>query len=150
MNPILTFVRNYIGQPLQGVPSEFTLWLGGILREAEEGHLVMDFEVRKDMTNPIGTLHGGVMAAIMDEMMGFMVFCMNNEYLYNSINLTVDFLENGKVGDTIRASTNVIRKGNRIINAECTLHNQHGLLLARSSSNLASIPIKVQDYLSKK
>ena len=146
MNPILEYVKGFIGKPLSGVPSEFTLWLNGTLRQAEIGMLEMDFLVRKDMTNPMGIMHGGVMAAIMDEMMGFTVFCMQNEYFYSSVNLSVDFLESGKVGDTVTARAQLIRKGSRFVNMECTLKNQKGVLIAKASSNLATVPVKVPDY----
>ena len=64
---------------------------------------------------------------------------MNGEKdFFYSISLNVDFISNVRVGLTLRAKTNIIKKGARLINAECTLYGPEEKLLARGTSNLIS------------
>lgn len=135
-NAVLAWFQAHIGGEMTGSPSGVGRWLRGTLRSAEAGALVAEFTVREEMTNPMGILHGGMVAVIADELIGAAVFSLNRPYFYTSINLTVDFLHSARLGDVVVGSTTLTRAGQTVINAECTLHNADGTLLARASSNL--------------
>ena len=136
MNPILQFMQANVGKSLGMGPSPLAKWLDGTLVAADEGTLTADFVIRPDMTNPAGLLHGGVVAAIMDDLMGATVFALGAESFYTSVNLNVDYLYSARAGETIRARTEVIRQGKKIIHVECRITNAEGKLLAKSTSNL--------------
>ena len=118
-------------------------WLNGKLLEAEEGLLSFEFEVREEMTNPMGILHGGMSALIMDEVIGATVHTLNRDVYYTSVNLGVDFLKSSPAGSTIKATAQIIRPGKTIVNAECKVYNQKGDIIAKGMSNL------VRTYQSK-
>ena len=61
-NQALEFFQANIGQTFAQSPSPLSRWLGGILLQAEEGMLEASFVVRQEMTNPMGTLHGGTIS----------------------------------------------------------------------------------------
>jgi acyl-coenzyme A thioesterase 13 len=142
-NPVLEQFKKSIGQPM-GSPSPIGKWLGGTLMEAEENYLVADYLVREDFLNPMGVMHGGVYAVMMDDLMGALVFSLNNEYFFTTVNLAVDFLSSAKSGEIISVKAEAIKAGKNIIHCECKMYNKAGKLLAKSISNLAKthIPTK--------
>jgi len=64
---------------------------------------------------------------------------------YTSMNLSVDFLYAVKQGERITAKSVVIRAGKKIVNAECSVYNQSGYLVAKAHSNLVTTNMPVKD-----
>ena len=135
-NKILDYFKAQIGKTAFQTPSPVGNWLQGTLLAADEGTLTFEFTVRKDMTNPMGILHGGISALIMDEVIGATVHTLNRDVFYTSVNLGVDFLKAVPVGGKITAKATIIRPGKTIINAECQLMNTDGVIIAKGMSNL--------------
>jgi uncharacterized protein (TIGR00369 family) len=135
-NPVLQYLQSRIGYAMTESPSPLARWLNGILQAAHDGSLTIEFTVREEMTNPAGILHGGAIAAIIDDVIGTTVYSLGNENYYTSVNLMIDFLESAKAGEKVIAKSNIIRQGKTIINAECEIYNESGRLLARGTSNL--------------
>lgn len=114
-----------------------------MIMAAESGSVSFRFTVRKDMINPIGTLHGGVTASIMDDVIGAAVYTLNEEHFFTTINNVVDYFIPSKENDVIVANAQVIKKGRQIINAQCEIWNEdRSRLLARGYSNLLRTDIK--------
>jgi uncharacterized protein (TIGR00369 family) len=144
----LEYLKANIGNPNSKTPSGLGRWLNGVIIEVEKGKLVMQFEVREDMTNPTKMLHGGAISAIMDEMMGGMVMCLGKPTYYTSVNLQVDFFAPAKIGDMLEATADVIKEGRQIIHASCDLVLlRKKRLIARASSNLmrTDLPVNFED-----
>jgi uncharacterized protein (TIGR00369 family) len=88
------------------------------------------------MTNPMGTLHGGVTAAIVDDLIGATLFSYGEEHFYTTLNIVVDYFSPAKEGDDIVAETKLIKKGNQLVNVQCEVHNSdRSKLIARGYSN---------------
>ena len=135
-NPIVQFLKQQIGQFASNSPSGVSKWLNGTLLDVEEGKIKVELVVREDMLNPAGTLHGGMAALIMDEVIGMTVFSLHNENFYTSINLAVDFLKTAKIGEVIIAQTQVVRHGRNIVNVKCEITNSEGRIISNGLSNL--------------
>ncbi len=118
-------------------------WLNGTLRAVEHGKLVVDYTVRTDMTNPAGVLHGGAAAAILDDLVGAMVFALGREYAYTSVNLNVDFLHAARLGDVVTVTAEVIRAGRNIIHCEGRIVATDGKIIAKCATNLIQTSIKI-------
>jgi acyl-coenzyme A thioesterase 13 len=119
-------------------------WLGLTLEHAGRGTASLSLIVKKDMTNPYGNIHGGMMSVLIDETIGWAVVSLDTAQHYTSLNLNVDFLYAAKEGEKITASAQVIRQGKKIIHVECQVKDVQGTLLAKATSNLVvtSMPIK--------
>ena len=135
-NPIVEMMQDRVGKKLDDSPSPVSRWLKGTLLSAEEGKLRIEFKVRKEMTNPVGILHGGSAAMIMDDVIGATVYTLNREHFFTSTNISIDFLNPAKKGQRIIAVAEVMRAGRTIINAECRLFNEEGQMIAKGMSNL--------------
>src|SRR4051812_28685471 len=67
-------------------------WLGFRLEKIEKGMAEISLVVKEEMTNPYGNIHGGMMALVMDEVIGWAVVSLDTDSHYTSLNLNVDFL----------------------------------------------------------
>lgn len=142
-NPRLDLFRSQIGVENFASPSGFGRFLNGIVREAEWDHLVVDYTVRPELTNPVGSLHGGVAAGILDDVMGMMVYALGREFAYTSVNLNIDFLHSARVGDVLRATAEIVRAGRNIVHCEARLTSTDGKIVAKCSSNLIQTGVKL-------
>ncbi|GHB58026.1 PaaI family thioesterase [Persicitalea jodogahamensis] len=144
-NPRLDFFRARIGQSLKDGLSPLGRWLSGTLRAVDYGQISVEFSVREDMTNPMGVLHGGAAAAIMDDVVGMMVFTLGRDYGYTSVNLNCDFLSAARLGDVLTANARVVRAGRNIIHCECQIVKSEGKIVAKCASNLIQTGVKLPE-----
>jgi len=144
-NPKTRFnwLQQQVGKSMKFSPSPFAHWLDGTLLEVKEEGIKASFIVRKDMTNPMGMLHGGVTAGIFDDIMGATFFGMDTEYFFPTIDLSVVYFAAAKEGDEVIAQTQIIKKGQTIIYMEAFLYSQAGKLLAKCGSNIAKSQMKI-------
>ena len=142
-NQRLKFVQSFIGKQFTGSPSPFAHWLKGKVIAVEEKAVEFQFMVRKEMTNPVGMLHGGVISGMIDDCIGVNFFILGLEYFYPTINLNVEFFNPAAEGETVSVKTQVIKQGKTIINIKADVLNENLRLVAQASSNLAASDIKI-------
>jgi len=143
---VLKFIKeNFEGKLVTESRSPAGNWLQFTLEHIERGSVTISLEVRKEMTNPYGNIHGGMMALVMDEVIGWAVVSLDMGTGYTSLNLNVDFLYAIKGGDRLRAKSKVIRAGKKIIHVECSIENMEGTLLGKASSNLIVTSMRPAD-----
>ncbi len=141
-NQIVQYLQSTVNQPTEG-PSPAGNWLKGVLTKVSEGDITVDYLVRPEMCNPVGTVHGGMLALMIDEVIGMTTFSLQNEFLYTTVNLSLDYLYNARSGDTIATRARVVRKGKNIINLEAEITDKSGKILVRATSNMARTPNKL-------
>jgi len=128
--------ENYLGKEVTDSRSAAGNWLAFTLEKIEKGFAVLSLEIRKEMTNPYGNIHGGMMSLVIDEAIGWAIVSQETELHYTSLTLNVDFLYAVKEGERMRAESKVLRMGKKIINVECHVYDMAGRILARANSNL--------------
>lgn len=134
---VLDFIKQtYLGKEVTDSRSEAGNWLRFTLEHIEKGKATLSMEVRKEMTNPYGHIHGGMMSLVIDEAIGWAVVSLDTEHHYTSLTLNVDFLYAIKDGQRLRAKSEVLRVGKKIINVECHVYDMNDKILARANSNL--------------
>ena len=80
----LEVLQEHVGKEFTASPSPYMKWLKPIVLKAEQGQLSFQYIVRKEMTNPMGTLHGGVTSSIVDDIIGATMFSFNEDCFYDS------------------------------------------------------------------
>lgn len=128
--------RNFTGKEASEEAPHLTRWLGGVLQDVQEDECTVEFTVRTEMTNPLGLLHGGIQAAIIDDVIGMTLFIADPELTFVSINLSIDFLGGAREGDKVIAKSKIIRKGNQVANLVCELFDERGRVVSRGTSNM--------------
>lgn len=137
-NKNLLMLKTLEGQSTEKSASPFAHWLSGTFESIEEGSIQARYTVRKDMTNPAMILHGGVMAAIMDDLLGMSIFTLGLKEFYPSINLSLEYFTPAKVGDEVICKTLVVKKGRNVITMAAELRHQDGKLIAQGRSQSVS------------
>ena len=138
-------IKSFIGNEFTASPSPFMRWLKPIVLRAEQGALEFEYTVRAEWLNPAGNLHGGVTAAIIDDIIGATVFSLNEPDFYTTINLGTDYFSSTKADEKIIASTRIIKKGKQFLNVQCEIWNSDkSRMLAKGTSNLFKTQTKIE------
>lgn len=146
-NKALTFLKEQVGRHAEQSPSPLMRWLNPVMLSVQEGEVEFEYEVRPEMTNPIGILHGGITAAIIDDAIGCAVFSFGEKHFYSTINNTIDYLGAAQQGEKIIAKTRIIKKGKQLINAECEVWSTRtNRMIAKGASNLLKTQIEKQAF----
>lgn len=136
----LQALKSYIGKEFTASPSPFMRWLNPVVKSAEEGKIEFQYTVRKEWLNPMGNMHGGITAAIIDDIIGATMFSLNENNFIVTINNSIDYFSTAKENDIIVAETKIIKRGKQFVNAECEVWNADKTrLIARGTSNLFKI-----------
>lgn len=102
----------------------FNAWLGMRLDLLESGRCVLRIPPRPELTgNPsLPALHGGVLSALADTAGGLVVFsALSPGHSVSTVDLRVDYLRPGRVGEDLVAEATLVRLGNRVAVANCDL-----------------------------
>jgi acyl-coenzyme A thioesterase 13 len=132
-----------IGKEFAESPSPLMRWLNPIVLSVEKGHLEFEYEIRQEWLNPISRLHGGITAAIIDDIIGATLLSLNEPYIYITISNVIDYFATAKKGEKINAETTIVKQGSQFVNVQCEIKNSNkNRLIARGYSNLFKKQIK--------
>lgn len=129
--------RRFAADKLNNLP--FAKLMGMRLVDIRPNEAVVEIEMRDDLRQPSGVLHGGVTATLMDTAMAFAV----RTYLTDTeptatIDLTVHYLRPHVEGKAI-CTARVVRPGKRIFTVSAEVHNEDGKLIATGLSTYTRI-----------
>ncbi|OLS14357.1 MAG: hypothetical protein RBG13Loki_2006 [Promethearchaeota archaeon CR_4] len=134
---IVTNLQAAKGKAMKDFPvPPFSRWLNGTLIDAKRGEIEIEYEVRPEMANPTGLLHGGMQCAMMDDCIGIMCATLGYEGFLLSISLHVDYLGKVKVGEKVRVRGFLVREGRNIVHSDAEIRDLSGNLIATANSNL--------------
>ncbi len=130
----ITFLKALQSGELPQPP--FAVLLGISITEVSEGRVVFTTEPSEYHYNPLGTVHGGVMATLLDSALGCAVqSTLPAGTSYTTLELKVNYLRpvTTKTG-TIYAEGKIIYVGGRIATAEGRLTDAEGKLYAHGTT----------------
>jgi len=142
MNPRLEYIQSRIGRVVSDSPSEISNWLQMTPIMAEDGKIVVTVPVRSDMTNMMKTIHGGMVATILDDLCGTVCLISAADFFYATVTLNVDYLRPAQIGDVLTCTAEIVRQGKTIINVHASIALSDGKIVARATSNLINSQIK--------
>ncbi len=124
--------KQFAANKLNNLP--FAKLLGMRLVDISPNEAVVEIEMRDDLQQPSGVLHGGVTATLIDTAMAFAV----RTYLTDTeptatIDLTIHYLRPHLEGKAI-CTARVVRPGKRIFTVSAEVHNEVGKLIATGLS----------------
>ena len=109
--------------------------VGFDLVEVGEGHASFELDPAERHYNPLGTVHGGIAATLLDSAMGCAVHTTLNEgEAYTTLELKVNYVRAiTEATGRIVAAGSVIHRGGRVATAEARLADEEGRLLAHAT-----------------
>jgi len=110
----------------------------------ERGAIHVELVPRRDHYNPIGSVHGGIISAMLDTACGCSVHStLAPGELYTSLDLTVKFLRPVTVDSgRLRAEGQVLQRGRRTALAQAQLYDADRRLLAHATSTCLLFPVE--------
>ncbi|HZE45466.1 MAG TPA: PaaI family thioesterase [Xanthobacteraceae bacterium] len=99
------------------------------------GRITIAFEAKPEFCNLLGTVQGGMLAAMLDLVMSFSVLCtMGPGYVVPTIDMTTHFLSPAKPGRVVGEGTTV-KKGRTVTFMEGRLVDAQGKLLTTGAAS---------------
>jgi len=117
-------------------PPGIAVLLGMNVVEVGDGFATFELSPDERMLNPIGSVHGGIAATLLDSCMGCAVHTTLPAGVgYTTAQLNVHYLRSMQPGmGTVRATGTVVHRGRKQSTAEAKLVDDRGRLLAHGST----------------
>ncbi|HSE41665.1 MAG TPA: PaaI family thioesterase [Acidobacteriota bacterium] len=113
--------------------------IGFRLVSVKPGESVVELNADKRHSNPMGTLHGGVLCDIADSAMGIAyASLLEDEESFTTLELKINFIK-PVWNANLRAIGRVVRKGNTVGLVECSVLDDNDKLIARASSTCLTL-----------
>jgi uncharacterized protein (TIGR00369 family) len=129
-----------VEQAISAVP--FAKFLGIQLESIEPGGATMSLQVREELKQNAGVVHGGVVASLIDSATAFAILpLLKDNERTTTVDLTISYLRplvNGKISATAK----VVREGGRIVVLSAELHDDQGNLSATALSTYIKLTRK--------
>ena len=119
-----------------GLPPFIGTLLGMGFDEVGHGRVTMSLHTRPEFANPLGTLHGGICATLLDSAMGSAVHTtLEAGVSYGTLELKVNYIRSVPVdGVKLTATAHTIHVGNKTATAEGRVHDPEGGLVAHGTT----------------
>ena len=113
--------------------------LGFELVDLSANEAKIKLQMRDELRQPYGILHGGATASLIDTAMAFAVrTCVPKDIATTTIDLTVHYLRPHSEGEVI-CTAKVVRAGKRILTVSAEVHNEEKKLIATALSTYTKI-----------
>jgi uncharacterized protein (TIGR00369 family) len=122
----------------KGLRAPMGLKLGFELVEVERGRVVFEGKPDRSVYNPMGAVHGGYAAALLDSACGIATHStLGPGRGHTTLELKISYLRGlTEASGVVRAVGRVVSAGSRVAFAEAELHDGAGKLCATATSTL--------------
>ena len=121
------------------VPPPVAELLGIEVVEAGGGRCTMKLDAGEQHSNPMGTIHGGIICDVADAAMGYAYFSeLEPGESFTTLELKINFLRPFWTG-TLLAHGRVVQRGRTVGMTECDVVDENGRLVARASSTCMTL-----------
>ncbi len=121
---------------MEDLPPNIGDLLGMRFESIDEGAVALSVHARPDMTNPIGTLHGGICATLLDSAMGCAVHsALPAGVGYGTLELKVNYIRSVPTdGRRLVATGRTIHVGGKTATASGEVRDEEGRLIAHGTT----------------
>jgi uncharacterized protein (TIGR00369 family) len=106
------------------------------ISDVDDGRVVFEIDARPEFSNPLGSIHGGILATLLDSAMGCAVHTTLPAGVgYTTVDLAVTFVGKASYdGSVLRGEGHVVHRGGRIVTAEGRVVDATGRLVATATT----------------
>ncbi len=137
----LEFLQRIFRGELPGIPMGETMGMVPIL--AERGRVIFQATPAARFYNPIGSVHGGFLATLLDSAVGCAVHTLLEQGMgYTTLELKVNYLRAlGEDTGPVRAEGRVVHTSRQIGVADGSVHDAAGRLYAHATTTCLIFPL---------
>ncbi len=129
--------RQRAAEAIKNVP--FARLLGFELVGLDVKEATLKIQMRDELRQPYGVLHGGATASLIDTAMAFAVrTCVPEDVQTTTIDLTVHYLRPHSSGEAF-CTAKVVRAGKRILTVSAEVYNEEKKLIAAALSTYMKV-----------
>jgi uncharacterized protein (TIGR00369 family) len=133
-------LKTYEGKYLSSVGGKIinpvTAWLNPKLIFIDDNRMKCEFEVRPEMSDPLGILHGSIRAAMLCDALGILANHPGGEVSAIKTGMTIDFIGKAFVGEKVMVVAEIINKGSSLVYMSGTILNEKNQIVAKGSTRL--------------
>jgi len=115
----------------------FFSYIGFEIIHFEEDNVLLKLPIKDYLMNVNGTLHGGVHASMLDQVLG-MLISITTKTKCATINLNVNYFAPTVTGE-IFATAKILNQGYKIVTAEAEIIDEQGKILAKATGTFKLI-----------
>ena len=117
----------------------FVQLIGMELVELEIGEAKIKLDMRDELRQPYGLLHGGATASLIDTATAFAILgTLEEDEKASTVDLTIQYLRPHTEG-TVTCAAKVTRAGKRLLFVSAEVENEQGKLIATALSTYAKV-----------
>ena len=124
-----------------GLDNDFELTI------VKPGEIIYKMEVKQKHLATPTAMHGGMIAAMMDGVIGVagLTTVAEEHKLVSTVEFKINYLKPAFLGDSLTGKGKVDHKGNRIIHVSGEIYNQKNELVAKAMGTLNAYPLEKSD-----
>ncbi len=108
------------------IPPPTYEYLNAELLEQGSGRVRCRFRPTEEMTNPLGAVQGGILAAFFDDTMGPAIYSVSDGRGFTTVSLNVSYLRAARPGEPLLCEAVVVKHGRSQAYVEATLTRESG------------------------
>lgn len=117
----------------------FIKLIGMQLVEMNDGKAVLSLEMRDELRQPHGVMHGGATASLIDTATAFAVISvLAEDEKATTVDLTVHYLRPVAIG-AVTCTAKIVRAGRRLLTVSAEVENEKGKLIATALSTYSKV-----------
>ena len=122
-------------------PPPVAVLLGMGIAEVERGRVTFSLEVGEHLYNPIGSVHGGIFATLLDSAMGCAVHStLDPGQAYTTLTLSVNLVKALTLSTpSVLATGQVVSAGRRVVTASGQITGPDGTLYAHATTTCLAV-----------
>jgi len=123
-----------------------------ILTVVKPGEIIYEMEIKDKHLATVATAHGGVIAAMMDGVLGVAALSLvaQDRKLVSTVEFKLNYFKPAYLGDVLKGHGKVDFSGRRILSCSGEIYNQKGDLVAKAMGTFNAYPFEKSDLVDLK
>lgn len=131
-----TFEGKYLSSVGGRIINPVTAWLNPKLIFIDANRMECEIEVRPEMADPLGILHGSIRAAMLCDVLGILANHPGDEVSAITTSMNIDFIGKAFVGEKVRVVATIVNKGSSLVYMSGKIVNEKNQIVANGSTSL--------------
>ena len=122
------------------------------LTVVKPGEIIYEMEVLEKHLATVNTIHGGMIAALMDGVIGVAALSLvaQDKKLVSTVEFKLNYYKPAYLGDVLKGYGRVDNAGKRIISTSGEIYNQKGEMIAKAMGTFNAYPFDKSDIAKVK
>lgn len=131
-----TLEGKYLSSVESQIMNPVTEWLNPKLISIDDKRMECEFEVRPEMADPLGILHGSIRAAMLCDILGILANHPGKEVSAITTGMNIAFIGKAFVGEKVRVIAKIVNKGGSLVYMSGEILNEKKQIVAKGSTSL--------------